>query len=412
MTYDTPARELPALARYAYFFPVLFLFILPITHTVALRSICLGAALILAISVWVRERSPPPPRYLVAALALWAGIAALSLAWSIDFDYSEGEFRNEVGYTLASFFVFYALTRTERDYDLWLKVLSASALLIAAYGILNYFVHGYWYTRARIGDHNAYSTYAVLVVPILVAAVLREGIGPWWKVLGSAATFLTLVAGALTLNRIMWPALFLTGLVAFTLIASRTLSRRQRIAGAGVLAALLLIGAGMLLVRSGPMPDRGNNAAAAALGKIENDPRVVIWAYAGERIAERPLTGYGFGRGILRRDFRAHFDNPLHWHGHNMFVNHALAGGVGLAAALALVGVAFAVAFARLRRSDTASVRLAGVLGIALLTASLVKTMTDDVLVRETSLLLWAALGATLGYGSRRAARSTPIADA
>lgn len=391
------ASELPAAARYAYFFPALFLFILPITHTVAIRTICLGASLILAIHVWVRDRPPAPPRYLLAALALWAGIAVLSLAWTIDFDYSDSELRNEVGYTLVAFFVFYALTRTERDFDLWLKVLSGSALLIAVYGILNFVTHNNWYTRAWIGDRNAYSTYAVLIVPILVATLLRESIGRRWKLLAGAAILLTVAAGALTLNRIMWPALFFAGVVALALLASTMRSKRSRVVGAGVLAALLLIAPGVLLVKGGPVPDRSTNAAATVLSRIESDPRVEIFAYAGKRIAERPLTGYGFGRGILRRDFREHFGTPLHWHGHNMFLNHALEGGVGLAVALALVGIAFAVAFARLRSSDNRSVRLAGVLGIALLVVSLVKTMTDDILVRETSLLLWAALGATLG---------------
>jgi hypothetical protein len=402
VTNRAPARELPASARYAYLFPALFLFILPITHTVAIRTICLAASLILATYVWIQDRPPAPPRYLLAALALWAGIAALTLIWTIDFDYSVREFRSEVGYALATFFVFYALSRTERDYDLWLMVLSASALLIAAYGILNYVTHDDWYTGAWIGDRNAYSTYAVLIMPMLVAALLREGIGRQWKLVASAATLLTLAAGALTLNRIMWPALFIAGLVAFALLVSRTLSKRGRMVGAGVLAALLVMAPSILLVKNVPVAERGINAAATVLTRIENDPRVAIWVYAGERIAERPLTGYGFGRGILRRDFREHFGNPLHWHGHNMFVNHAIEGGVGLAAALALVGVAFVFAFAGLRSSARQSVQLASVLGIALLTVSLVKTMTDDVLVRETSLLLWAALGATLGCGRHR----------
>jgi O-antigen ligase len=200
----------------------------------------------------------------------------------------------------------------------------------------------------------------------------------------------------------MWPALFLGGFVAFALLVSKALSRRGRVVGAGVLAALLLIAPSILLVKNVPVADRGINAAATVLTRIENDPRVAIWAYAGGRIAERPLTGYGFGRGILRRDFREHFGNPLHWHGHNMFVNHALEGGVGLAAALALVGIAFVVAFAGLRSSTSRPIQLAGVLGIALITVCLVKIMTDDVLVRETSLLLWAALGATLSCARHR----------
>jgi O-antigen ligase len=47
---------------------------------------------------------------------------------------------------------------------------------------------------------------------------------------------------------------------------------------------------------------------------LESDPRVKIWAYAVERIAERPWLGHGYGRGILGKDFVARFQgNILNW---------------------------------------------------------------------------------------------------
>jgi hypothetical protein len=154
--------------------------------------------------VWWRERPAPPPRYLLVAMAAWAGIAIASLLWTIDFEYSRGEVRNEVVYPLVAFCSFYALTREEARWRAWLRVLIVSAGVIAVYAYANVLQHGGdWYTKAYVGDRNAYSTYAVLVAPVLLAGVLDRGLGMRWRIGAGVALALTLGAGVLTQNRIM-----------------------------------------------------------------------------------------------------------------------------------------------------------------------------------------------------------------
>jgi hypothetical protein len=62
-------------ARLAAVPACVFLFVLPITHTVAIRTIALGLVALCAGYVWWRER--PAPRDLLNAMAAGAAIASL-----------------------------------------------------------------------------------------------------------------------------------------------------------------------------------------------------------------------------------------------------------------------------------------------------------------------------------------------
>ena len=391
--------------RLAAVFGCVFLFVLPITHTVAIRTVSLGLLVLCAGYVWWRERPPLPSRGLLLAMAAWAGVAIASLLWTVDFEYSQGEVRNEVVYPLAAFFVFYALTPDEAPWRRWLRVLTVSAALIAVYAFANFVSHLDWYTKAYIGDRNAYSTYATLVAPVLLAAALDRELGARWRVAAGTALVLTLGAGALTQNRVMWVALLVAGLVLLaTRFRWRTATRAARtVAVAAVLAFTVAGGAYIATVSL----QKTFVPGASLSEQFEADPRLKIWAYAAERIAERPWLGYGYGRGILRKDFRVKFEGNLYnWHGHNLFLNAAMGGGIVLVGALVTLLASLAYA---LGRNARASPPCAVVL--AVLAAALVKSLTDDVLIRENSLLLWSLAGMALGVvvGRRRPAPATAV---
>ena len=383
-------------ARLAVIPACVFLFVLPITHTVGIRTVTLGLVAFAAAYVWWRERPLPPPRSLLIAMAAWAGVAAASLLWTIDLAYSRGEVRNEVAYPLIAFFAFYALTPGEARWRLWVRVLAASAALIAVYAFANFLPHADWYTQAYVGDRNAYSTYAVLVAPVLLAGVLDRDLGMRWRIGAGVALALTLGAGALTLNRIMWVALLVAALVLLaTRLRWHAASGRARAAALAGVLALGLAGGVQIATVSGQKTLAAGGTLAA---QLEGDPRVKIWSYAAERVAERPWLGYGYGRGILGKDFVARFKgNILNWHGHNLLLNTAMGGGIVLAAALVALFAALAVALARGARASPACAFV-----LAVLAAAIVKSLTDDVLIREASLLLWSLAGMALGVAARR----------
>jgi len=385
-------------ARLALAPACVFLFVLPITHTVAIRTIALGLLVACAGYVWWRERPALPPRSLLVGMAAWAGVALASLAWTPDFEYSQGEVRNEVVYTLAAFFAFYALTPDEERWRLWARVLVASAAVIAVYACVNFLRHGDWFTRAYVGDRNAYSTYATLVAPVLLAAVLDRRFATGWRIAGGIALAATLAAGALTQNRIMWVALLVAALVLLaTRLRWRAATGGARAAAVAGVLAIAAAGGAQIAAVSGQKTLAPGGAAAPLASQLEHDPRVKIWAYSVERIGERPWLGYGYGRGILRKDFRAKFEgNPLSWHGHSLFLNTALSGGAALLAALVALLATLAVAFGRDARKVSPCA-----IALAVLAAGIAKSLTDDVLIRENSLLLWSLAGMALGAAAR-----------
>ena len=63
----------------------------------------------------------------------------------------------------------------------------------------------------------------------------------------------------------------------------------------------------------------------------------------------------------------------------------------------------------QLYSSDDGRTREFGLLGLAVLAGILVKTLTDDILVRDNGLLFWALMGMVLGAGSRRTASKTQV---
>ena len=377
-----------------------FLFVLPITHTVGIRTVALAILALCAGTLWWRDRPPAPPRSVLVALGAWAAVAIATLAWTADFEYSQGEVRNEVVYPIVALLAFYAVTRDEARWRLWLRVLTASAGVIAVYAYVSFAHHATWYTRAYVGDRNAYSTYATLVAPVLLAAALDRDLRRGWRVAAGASLALTLGAGALTQNRIMWVALLVAALVLLaTRFRWRGASGGARVAAAAAVLALAAGGGLQIATVSGQKTLAPGGAEASLPAQIEGDPRRSIWAYAAERIAERPWLGYGYGRGILRKDFRAKFEgNILNWHGHNLFLNTALGGGLVLLAALVAALAGLGVALGRHARAS----RPCAVV-LAVLAAAIVKSLTDDVLIRENSLLLWSLAGMALGLAARRA---------
>ena len=137
-----------------------------------------------------------------------------------------------------------------------------------------------------------------------------------------------------------------------------------------------------------------------AEARLERDPRLAIWRFSADRVAEAPWIGHGFGRGILRHEIRAGtvpgVDNPLYGHAHNTVVNVALQGGIaGLALFAWLVAAVVRELAAGLREAPPR--RHVAVLGLVLVAGFALRNMTDDFLVRHNAVLAWALAGALLG---------------
>ena len=344
-----------------------------------------------------------PSTSLLVAIPAWIAVCLAACLYSIDPEYSWGEFRNEVVVTTIAFVVFYRLTDGPAAWRVWRTVLAASFVTVSLVAIYSSRRDGEWLRSSFVGDRNAFSTYIVLIVPFLLLLWMEAGDRPRRRLAVGLALLLALVAGAATQNRNMWIAIAAECVAAALLAwfrlapaARRALRRRYLVAG---LVGTVVFAGSLVYVTYGKAVD--SNTTFEERARIDRDPRFEIWVYAAKRISERPWFGYGYGRGILRSDFRKHFDNILKWHGHNMVIDYLLEAGVF--GGLVIVGLFAALArhaWRVYRLADDAASRF-GTWSLMMLLGVAIKVMTDDILVRESSLLFWSALGISFGFAAR-----------
>lgn len=389
----------------------LFLLVLPLNHTIALRLLCLFLAAAMALRHYLKEGAPAFP--LKLPLALWAGLAVASLAWSLDPLFTLNEIKTEIGYGMLALFAFYILTQGEREWRLWLACLALGFLATALAAL--------WANRAALGNfagydwgsvHGfvAYSTYLALVAPFLLALWLAAPPRAFPRNLVWLLAPLFLFIGYATLNRMFWLSLGAT-LLLFAVLWKRDAATRRRgglLAAAAALALVALLFVAVAKQRPvDPLaaPAADGATASHVVGTFANSERFRIWRFWIERIAEKPLTGVGFGRDlphIVYVDLK-----PEEWfglmfaHAHNLFLDYLLQLGIGGLMALLLLLGALLRAFWRIRGAPAPRADVVGLCGIALVAALVSKNFTDDLFWRSDSLLFWALAGMTLGYGRR-----------
>jgi O-antigen ligase len=214
---------------------------------------------------------------------------------------------------------------------------------------------------------------------------------------------LGLVVGAVALlsaQRALWPALGLqAALVCVWLWQVRAVAVGPvRLALAGTIL-LALIGTGIYV--SDQYRTGGNPESPLAMGK---DMRPRVWKKIGEEILAHPLSGAGFGLGVMGKAYPALLpgDGKVFWHPHNLVLNYGISAGVpGMVAVLALFA-ALAWRFWQLALRGERLARLAGLAGAAMVAGVLARNMANDFFVRDGALLFWALAGMLFGYALRR----------
>ena len=374
---------------------LLLLAILPFPGTVALRLLCLAAAFVYAIYMWKRVAVPPIP--FKPALVVWALVALASLAYAVDPAYSLSEIKNELLYTMMIFTAFFVLASDERRMKAMLLALAAGVLVLCVWALAARFTQGGWNVSGGHGGVGSFAAYLVAVVPVitLLGFYFEDRRLRW---LAFVLLGLLLVTGFFSLQRIIWPVLFLqfsVGLFIFRKALGFSLPRVVFV----VVMSLLLATTGLIISQV----NRYNENPVPGL-VMENDTRLVFWPKVAERVLERPLIGAGFGRAAMNK---AHADliprtNTLFWHGHNVVLNYGLAMGIPGMLALLVVFGALLREYGRFARLGDRPLRMIGVCGIALTLGVFSRNMVDDFFVRDQALLFWALNGILLGIGSRQ----------
>jgi O-antigen ligase len=375
------------------------------SHTVALRLTLLLICVGLVVAALVKGETainPPPPLWLVLVFAPWAAWCALSLVWSVEPDRTVKELRNEIGYVALAFCVCYYAAQAPRAARAIVPVLGTALLVLCALAYYHFAQNRPMYDEAWHAGPGGLSSALLTLMPVVL-------IGTWYAHrtgrvrvawLGVALTPMLLVAAYATFNRTVW-----FGFAGQILLIAALLVRRGKISFAApmkIVVAVLAVAivSGAAYMASHIQAERGQIDTVAAFSK---DMRVKLWPEVLDYIKERPLTGYGFGRGLLRNSLSENHQTML-WHAHNLFLDTMLQLGVpGVLLLLALIGATLRQGL-RMANSHDDTAAACGLVVTGVVAGMLIRNMTDTLWVRQNALLYWSVLGFMFAWGRARVA--------
>jgi O-antigen ligase len=364
----------------------IFLMVLPVGHSAALRSISFIMAFLAAVALW----SAPDRRLrpVLAAFGAWFIAAGLSLMSTRDMTASLHSIENEIIRSLMVLGTFYVLTRRLASYRVWVVATAVGFAVLSAMVISSYFANGEWRPNhvPTLGD---YATAAITVLPLFAGHFALKS-EPWpVKLLLGAAVALTLAAGYLTMSRAFWLVLIVGMVVGISLYAWRMgRVRKRQIVAVSVASAVAL-----------------GFAALVALQKDRSllylEDRSVIYSATVEKLAHNPITGTGYGYETDKPWYAARIPGWSIFHPHNIVLSYAdQMGPLGVVALLMLFGGP-AWVFWRVLGSPDQEARAAAICGLVLVACVVVKNNLDYFFWKHNLWLFFAHLGIYLGHIDR-----------
>jgi O-antigen ligase len=219
---------------------------------------------------------------------------------------------------------------------------------------------------------------------------------------------LVAVTTLLSQQRAVWWVFALEALIALVLLKRGGLIRLSW-AGlvSSVVVVVVLTGGIVLAVQQERFKDFSDE-------EIARHSRLNFWPSVVHRIAEHPLAGAGFGRGIMSKADRDLIpkDNSLLWHAHNIFLDYGLQMGVPGMLALAWVIFCLMREYWRFCSAPDDKLKLLGIAGLMLVAGVMLRNQANDEFLRDASILFWALNGALLGFGRRRLVQASPTGAA
>ncbi|WKZ32529.1 MAG: O-antigen ligase family protein [Thermodesulfobacteriota bacterium] len=389
----TPALERAALASMG-----VYLFALNLPGVVTLREAGFFLALFLAAAhMWRKGRVEWPPMRLL--LFIWPALALLTIIPGEDVSRSLSEIKKEIVYPVLAFWVFYAMTRSGRDFAyLGMWFLSGAALMVAA-GIYFYYVLGLGFDSLEESGF-AYGKRAYYGFFMASAAVVGLGLGlargPGW-VRAFALGLAPLCMLGIYFARLRAGYLAVIAAAAVFIIYGKILryGLKVRLASIAVAALVLVSVVPMVSTTRDLNMDLSIEGWRGAIKELKVEERWIIWEGSFREIMKRPFQGLGFGnKEIFVPAFRLGHVYP-----HNLFLSYGvMAGAGGIIFLLLLFWRLFSLMHSAVSISRPGKEGFyIGVSGVGLLLAFLVLNMTEDIMTRHTGQTFWALSGMVLG---------------
>lgn len=377
-----------------------------LSHTVALRFLLLFTGAGFVVAEAVRNRGSlklVPPLWIV--YAAWAAWAILSLAWSPEPDRTLKELRQEIVYTAFAFWVCFTAAQARGATSIFSSVVAAGAVVACGLSLHAYTLGWDQYQQGWHGGTGNHSSLLLSLAPGAVMALWYGRRHAWngARIGLAAALLLLLLASAYaTQNRTIWLGLAAELLLMFAVLhaaqpdGERARGPRSWPAMTAVFVAVIAAAAALTAIV------HRERFAESSAQTLADDPRIALWSEVIEHIEERPLTGYGFGRGVIRSSLRSELGDGMLWHAHNILLDVALQLGIpGLILFLLLLAATLREAWRLCRSRDDLQAACGAALA-ALVVGMLARNMTDVLWIRQNALVYWGVAGTLLGLAAAR----------
>src|SRR3990172_743289 len=396
----------------------IYLLILPIPHTIAIRHVAFFSLLLLTLwAAWQYRLKFHFP--LVWPFFLYAIVALISVTYAIDPLYSLGEVKKEIGYGFIALILACTWVRSAKALEYMLVVLIVGSALMSGYSIINIIMQKPDLIHAPIQEGSfsgvgVFSTYLITVLPFIVAyIILIQKENKFRRAMLSVIVFIEIIALYLTGNRAGMMTITSEVLLALLLFIFYRGLPSIRILLMGI---IIIVSSSILFVNL--MHHRNTFFVPDPTAEkmlVSDDPRLPLWQGTIKNIYSHPFTGAGFGREsfkLHKSDFLNGYDG--YWHAHNMFLNKGSQMGIpGIAAFVALLmAIVRAMWIPKNKGEVNSPAGMYALACIVMLAGVIVKNTTDDFFVHDSALLFWVLVGAVLGSlsGERNSIKNKVLA--
>jgi O-antigen ligase len=396
-----------------------YLLVLPIANTIALRYLGFIVLIGVSIAVLVEERRQPKLPFARCWLFYFL-VGLFSVVFAVDPAASFGELRVEIAYCAVIFMV--GVTWGNRA-----SAFEPFAILLASInGILT--LSAYYYAGismsfnellripsfAYAGTDGNWLLVAIFLNFWLARRVWNRGHRALPLMLAGLMV-LDVWAMMVTQNRQNLVALGAGIAVAAVLMLRMQFSWRRALIFLGLLSVVAALVSVQMLRRGAigiPQAKFGSPAAISVeqaksvIGAATTvDDRWGLWKFSLQKIGEHPWIGGGMGRDVFDKLYPEYMpENSQLWHAHNMILNKGIQ--MGIPGMVAFVALWAALAMEMFRHAgSTGPSRYLAVAGFAGLTAIFTKNMTDDFFVRNSALFFWLIAGLLTGFLQAEAVR-------
>jgi len=384
------------LEKITLFLMGIYIFVLYVPHVTTIQDASFFLALLFAGITAIRNNEWKKLPLKIPFLLL-LGIALVSLLVSNNIYYSLGQIKKQILYGILTFWLFYTMTKNEKDFIFLCYFLFSIATLTIVMSFYYHYVLGIPntyevgnYLKILHYDRAAFSFFMQAIGLLCLGIVRLKGISKSLRIY----SLLLLPPSIFVLYFIQHRTTYLcVGTIIFLLIGARLKKQRHLLLKATFIVLMLSI---MFLIFSLASEHLLMwTSPKEALQTYVSEPRLIAWSYfIKNHILKHPLLGTGFGN----HDF---FVPGLGlWYPHNLFLDYAVMTGMpGMIIIVLLFSKLFSLFRKNLRESLNSN-HLCHILnqtGMLIFVIFMILNMTHTVLINHVGLFFWAVSGMILG---------------